>query len=501
VVEKTIRRLQADMESGVTTSQEITQAYLDRIEYYDKGQFGFHAYEVVAADAITQAMAADNARKAGKKSALLGIPIAIKNLYDTFDMPTTNGSLTFEGFRPARDAFQVAKLRQAGAVIIGKAALEEYATSGYYSNDAWGQVWNVFSPSRSAIASSGGSGSALAANLAAAALGSQTGDSLYGPASAASLVTLRGTDGLESGSGVMPLVWLTDFGGAMTRSVSDLADMLNAVVGTDPDDPATAPAAAHIPKDWRSVLDINALKGKRIGFIPSTWVDPFGTNGTIAAEKAALKYLMDAGATLVEMGVTAGGTDTPPQTPDNTTGNVRAEGWAQYIDRHPELASQGFRIKTAVDVDCSQKKVAYVRADASTCSAVPAPRMTAAEIQAKRDYRVSRQNVVKAWMDSAGVDAIVYPGLLSEISVNDGGGARPSFGRRDTPGAANGVPTVVVPVGYDDHHQPVSIQFLGRAWDDAKLVGMAYAFERIAEAAGHGHVAASTAPRLPFKRR
>jgi len=206
------------------------------------------------------------------------------------------------------------------------------------------------------------------------------------------------------------------------------------------------------------------------------------------------------------MGVTAGGTDAPPQTPDNTTGNVRAEGWAQYIDRHPELVAQGFQIKTAVDVDCSQKKVAYVRADAATCSAAPAPRMTAAEIQAKRDYRVSRQNVVKAWMDSAGadhrgVDAVVYPGLLSEISVNDGGGGRPSFGRRDTPGAANGVPTVVAPAGYDDHHQPISIQLLGRAWDDAKLVGMAYAFEHIAEAAGHGHVAAATAPRLPFKRR
>jgi amidase len=322
-------------------------------------------------------------------------------------MPTTNGSLTFEGFRPARDAFQVAKLREAGAVILGKAALEEYATSGYYSNDAWGQVWNVFSPSKSALASSGGSASAVAASMAAAALGSQTGDSLYAPASAASLVTLRGTDGLQSGSGVMPLVWLTDFGGAMTRSVSDLADMLNIVAGTDADDPATAPATSRIPKDWRSVLDLNALKGKRIGFIPSTWVDTFGTTGSLAAQKAALKYLTDAGATIVEMGVTAGGTDAPPQTPDNTPGDLRSEGWMQYIDRHPELAAQGFKIKTAVDVNCSQKKVAYVRADAASCSAAPAPRMTAAEIQAKRDYRISRHGwtrparIVRAWTPSS----------------------------------------------------------------------------------------------------
>jgi len=504
VVEKTIGQLRHDMETGVTTSQEITQAYLDRIEFYDKGQFGFHAYEVVAADAIRQARAADAARRAGKKGPLLGIPIAIKNLYDTYDMPTTNGSLTFDGFRPAHDAFQVAKLRKAGAVLIGKAALEEYATSGFYSNDAWGQVWNVFSPSRSAIASSGGSASAVAASLAAAALGSQTGDSLYGPASASSLVTLRGTDGLESGSGIMPLVWMTDFGGVLARSVSDLADMLNIVAGTDPADPVTAPASDHIPADWRTMLDINALKGKRIGYIPSTWVDPLGTTGTISAEKAALRYFADAGATIVEMGATVGGTNAPPQPQDTTTGNVRAEGWMQYIDRHPELAAQGFKIKTSVDVDCSQKKVAYVRADAPSCSAPPPPRMTPAEIKAKRDYRLLRQAVVKTWMDEAGtdhrgVDAIVYPGLLSEISVNDGGGARPSFGRRDTPGAANGVPTVAFPVGFDDHGQPVNIQLLGRAWDDPKLVGLAYAFEHVAQAAGHGHVAPMTVPALRRK--
>jgi amidase len=505
VVEKTVGQLQLDMEAGLTTSQEITQAYLDRIEFYDKGQFGFHAYEVLAADAMKQAKAADDARKAGQKGGLLGIPIAIKNLYDTLDMPTTNGSLTFDGFRPAHDAFQVAKLRKAGAVLIGKTALEEYATSGYYSNDAWGQVWNVFSPSRSAIGSSGGSASAVAASMAAAALGSQTGDSLYGPASAASLVTLRGTDGLESGSGIMPLVWLTDFGGVIARSVSDLADMLNVVAGTDPEDPATAPASDRIPADWRTMLDTSSLKGKRIGYIPSVWLDPFGTAGTIAAEKAALRYLTDAGAVIIEMGATVGSTDTPPQTTDTTTGNVRSEGWMQYIDRHPELTAQGFEITSAVDVDCSQKKVAYVRADAAGCSAAPAPRMTRAEIKAKRDYRVSRQSVVKMWMDTAGadhlgVDAIVYPGLLSEISVNDGGGPRPSFGRRDTPGAANGVPTIVVPAGFDDHGQPIGIQLLGRAWDDAKLVGMAYAFERAAGAANHGHVAPVTVPALSYRK-
>jgi len=501
VVGKTIAKLRADLESGVTTSVEITQAYLDRIKAYDQGQFGFHAFEVVAQDALEQARAADNARVPGSNRPLLGIPIGVKNLYDTFDMPTTNGSMTFAGFRPAHDAFQIGLLRKAGAVIIGKTALEEYATSGNYSNDAWGQVWNVFNPSKSAIASSGGSASAVAASLAASAMGSQTGDSLYGPSSGASLVTLRGTDGLESGTGVMPLTYLTDFGGVIARSVPDLADMLNVVVAVDPADPETSAPGRHTPADWRTVLDRNALRGKRIGFIPSTWVDPFGTTNTTDAEKAALQYFVDAGATIVEMGVTVNGIDAPPG-PTAPAGDIRSEGWRQYIDSHPELAAQGFKIASAVDVDCSQKKVAYVRADASTCSATPATRLTPAQIQAFRDYRRGRQATTKTWMDTAGadqlgVDAVVYPGLLSDISLNDGGGGRASFGRRDTPSAANGVPTVIFPVGYDNAGQPINIQLMGRAWDDDKLVGMAYAFEVIANAAGHGHVEAITAPALP----
>jgi amidase len=337
--------------------------------------------------------------------------------------------------------------------------------------------------------------------MAAAALGSQTGDSLYGPSSAASLVTLRGTDGLESGTGVMPLTYLTDFGGVIARSVPDLADMLNVVVAVDPDDPETSAPGRHTPSDWRSVLDPNALQGKRIGYIPSTWVDPFGTTNTTDAERAALQYFLNAGATIVEMGVTVGGIDTPPS-PAAPPGDIRAEGWGHYIDTHPELATQGFKIFTHVDVDCSQKKVAYVRADPSTCSATPSPRLTPAQIQAFRDYRRGRQVTLKAWMDTAGVDqrgvdAIVYPGLLSDVSLNDGGGSRASFGRRDTPSAANGSPTVIFPVGYNNQGQPINIQLLGRAWDDDKLVGMAYAFEEIANAAGHGHVEATTAPALP----
>ncbi len=238
---------------------------------------------------------------------MLGIPIAVKNLFDTYDMATTNGSFTFAGFRPKKDAFQVAKLREAGAVIIGKAALEEYATSGSYSNDPWGQVWNAFHPSKSALASLrrlGHGASRRTSPPARSARRPVTRCTRPRPAPRWSRCAAR--TGWSPAAASCRCRWLTDFGGVMTRSVPDLADMLNVVTGTDPEDPTTAPADAERPADWRTTLDQDALKGKRIGYIPSTWEDPFGTTGTVEASKAALKYLTDAGATIVEMGTTVG---------------------------------------------------------------------------------------------------------------------------------------------------------------------------------------------------
>src|SRR5258708_2076361 len=218
VVGKTIAQLRADMGSGVTTSEKITQAYLDRIAAYDTGQFGFHSYEIVASNAIDQARAADASRKEAASRALPGLPIVGKN-------------------------------------------------------------------------------------------------------------------GLESATAVLPLTYLTDFGGAMARSVPDLADILNAVVAVDPADPETSAPGRHTPADWRTVLDPHALQGKRIGFIASAWVDPFGTTNTTSAEMAALQYFTSAGATIVPIGVTVGGTDTPPAPPAPPTDRGSA-GWWRVIDSH-----------------------------------------------------------------------------------------------------------------------------------------------------------------------
>lgn len=477
VVDKSIGELQAAMEAGRTTAQEITRAYLDRIAAYDGGQFGFNSYTTVARDAMRQARRADRARDRGKRGALLGIPVAVKDLYDTKDMPTTNGSLVFEGFRPTKDAFQVARLRAAGAVIIGKASMEEYATFGHHSDSAYGQVWNAFDPSKSPLGSSGGSAVATAASLAGFALGSQTGDSLYGPASAASLVTMRGTDGMASSSGVMPLVWLQDYAGAMTRTVSDLADVLNVTTGTDPDDPATEEADAHRPRDWRTVLDPGALKGKRIGYDPAAFVDPFGTAGTIAATKDAFRHLRAAGAEIVEM------PPAPSRPSTEGLGDRNYHGWQLWIDAHPESP-----YKSPVEIITSPLKLPYARQPPYTGPGA----MTPSQVAAWKAWRAEYKDRLARWMDDSGVDAVAYPGLLSDINLNDG--TRPTFGRRDPPSSGAGVPSVAVPAGRNDHGEPIDLQLMGREWEDAKVLGYAYAFERRAR----GHVAPDTVPRLRY---
>ncbi|HZO05408.1 MAG TPA: amidase family protein, partial [Solirubrobacterales bacterium] len=219
VVGKGVTQLLADMASGETTSQEITRAYLDRIAAYDTGPWGLHSYLHVAGNAMAQARKADEERAAGIAKPLLGVPISLKDLYDTYDQPTTGGFLGLEGYTPPKDGFQVKRLRDAGAVLIGKVNLDELAFGGLGDGSGFGTPWNGLLPSRTAMGSSGGSAASVAASLAAASMGSQTGDSLYGPSTAHSLATIRATTGLTSTQGVIPLFLHGDSAGPIARTV------------------------------------------------------------------------------------------------------------------------------------------------------------------------------------------------------------------------------------------------------------------------------------------
>ncbi|NYF11021.1 amidase [Leifsonia sp. AK011] len=476
VVSKSIAELQADMELGVVTSEQITQAYLDRIAAYDDGPFGFHSFITVADDALDQARAADARRAAGETGELLGIPMGIKDIYDTYDMPTTGGSAALEGWTPAKDSYQVAKLREAGAVILGKTNLSEWANSGSRSESGYGQVWNALSPSKTSFGSSGGSAVALAASLTAGAMGTQTGVSLYAPATGSSMTMFRGTDGMASTRGVMPLTYGQDYAGPIARTVTDLAYILNATTGTDPDELLTAEADAHRPEDWTDHLTVDGLQGKRVGFIPGSFVSGFADDTTGATVLASLSELEKAGATLVEMG-------TPPSAGSAPSVN----GWALYIS---EQESFPFPNSSALKAD--ERVLPYNRGTDNTGGAV-VPRPTDEQIQARIDARKLSKDRIAQWMDAADVDFVVYAGFISDIYNNDGNSNQHSSDRATgVPTSNYGVPTVVVPMGANEHGYPMSLQIVGRAWDDAAVLNAGYALEQATQA----QLESQYAPRL-----
>jgi amidase len=492
VVGKSITEELAAMEDGETTAAQITKAYLDRIAAYNDGPLGFHALISVNPNAMAEARKDDELRAEGDTAPLLGIPIAAKDIYDTTEMPTTGGSLVFENYVPEKNSFIVQQLINAGAIIIGKANLSEFANSGFYSASAYGQVWNAFDPSKASIGSSGGSAVAVATSMAAAALGTQTGDSLWGPSSAASLVALRGTDGLTTCQGVMPLTYIQDFCGAITRTTEDQALVLNAIATRDPGEYTQGLEGAgwegRRPTDWSSYLKTDALQGKTIGWEVEAWTSPWGDEGTINAMKEEFKYLEAAGAKVRKIGI-------PPAAPEKALFNIKGdtgyEGWLKWIQDHPNSP-----YKSPPEITNSQLRIPQLR---SSPTYTGEGAMSEASIKGFVEYRQAYQAELKKWMEEEGVDAVVFPGEASTIHLNDSNES--SFARetatgvRIDPQASNaGVPTAIFPAGVNPVGQPDNLQLEGPAFSDPELLGMAYAFENVA----HGQQATKFAPALRY---
>lgn len=484
VVGKTVIELLDDMESGETNARQIMRAYLDRIAAYDQGPFGFHSFISINGNAMAEAKAADELRAEGSTLPLLGVPVAVKDIIDTEELKTTGGSLVFKNFQPLKDAFIVQRLREAGAIVIGKANLSEFANSGHYSESAYGQVWNAFDPSTSSIGSSGGSATAVAASLAPMALGSQTGDSLWGPASGASLVSMRGTDGQTSASRTMPLTYLQDYVGAFTRTVADHALVLNAIAAPNPDDYAQKIGGAgwegKRPSDWRDHLDPNALQGKTIGYYPAAFVDPFGTEDTTAKLQDQFKYFTSAGATVKEV-------TSPPSSPkssDYFSGDRGYTGWLKWIQDEPNspYADPEEILYSPLRLPTYRSPGPYTGSGA----------MSDEQLEGFVAYRQAYQQRLTEWMDEEGVDAVVFPGHLSYVHLNDS--PPPSFGRLDPQSSNAGVPTMIFPAGTNSDGKPGNLQLEGRPFSDMELLGMAYDFEL----ESNGHVETTYAPALRY---
>ena len=304
VHEQSIVDLQSAMTSGRVTSRGLVDSYLARIQAYDQAGPRLNSIVLLNPRAREEADAMDRERAdKGPRGPLHGIPVLIKDNYDTADMPTSGGALALATLQPSADAFQVKKLRDAGAVILGKTTMHELASGITNISSLTSQTRNPYDLYRTPGGSSGGTGAAIGASFAAAGMGSDTCGSIRIPAANQNLVGLRGTHGLSSRSGVMPLSSTQDIAGPLARTVTDLAIMLDATVGPDPADPITKENAGHIPKTYRESLVEGGLKGARIGVLRSLWGSAPEDEEVAGIVRRALDSMKTQGAEVVDVAV------------------------------------------------------------------------------------------------------------------------------------------------------------------------------------------------------
>lgn len=498
--------LQEALTQGRVTSSDLTGAYMARIEAYDRQGPGLNSVRVINPDALSIAADLDGVKPSASQP-LAGLPILVKDNIATGDrQPTTAGSLALDAAHARDDAPVIKRLREAGAVILGKANLTEFANilavgmpSGYSS--IAGYVRNPYSPKLMANGapvvlpggSSAGSAVAVAAGLCAAAIGTETSGSLLSPATQNGLVTVKPTVGLISRSGIIPISHSQDTAGPMTRTVRDSAILLNVLAARDPDDPAT-----HLlqrPEDYTAHLDRDGLKGARIG-VPSDPDDPlndpfYGPLSPRAKEvmAQAIKVLEDLGATIVRAAIPAigwiggPGTTMPvlnrnPFSPAKGTAGPASVVFLYELKRDLNLYLRHWatrtQMKTMADVIAFNTENAdkALRYGQDLFLAAEQTRGDLSELEYKSaramDLMAAKERGMDAYMDRHRLDAVVFPG-----ASGSGIAAKPGY------------PSVQVPAGFisgvgktDTPDYPLGLTFTGRAWSEATLLRFAYAYEQ-----------------------
>jgi len=480
--EATIADLQAGMTAGRMTSVSITRQYIARIEELDrKGPTLRHVLEINP-DALAIAESLDRERKSGRvRGPLHGVPILLKDNIDTADrMTTTAGSLALEGSIPLQDAFIAAKLRAAGAVLLGKTNLSEWANfRSTHSSSGWsgrgGQAKNPYVLDRNPCGSSSGSGGAVSANLCAAAIGTETDGSIVCPSSANGIVGIKPTLGLVSRTGIIPIAHSQDTAGPMARTVRDAAIILNALTGIDPRDPATRGAQARGLIDYTRALDPNGLRGARIGVartkffgysdvtdkIVNDAIDAMKALGAVIVDPANIEtagkfddsefdvllyeFKADLNAYLAGLG---------PKAPVRTLQDI-IDFNDRNKDREMPWFGQEIMVMAQKKGPVSEKKY---------------------RDQLAKNVRMSRTQGIDATMNKHKLDAIVAPTGGPPWTTDLINGDHFS-GASSTPAAVAGYPNINVPAGFW-HSLPVGVSFFGRAYSEPTLIKLAYAYEQ-----------------------
>ena len=479
--ELTVAELQAGMKSGKWTARALVEKYLSRIEEIDKRGPAVNAVIELNPEALQIAEKLDEERKAGRvRGPLHGVPVLIKDNIDTADrMTTTAGSLALAGSVAPKDSFVAQRLREAGAVLLGKTNLSEWAnTRSTHSTSGWsgrgGLTRNPYALDRNPCGSSSGSGAAVAANLAAIAVGTETDGSVVCPSSANSLVGIKPTLGLVSRSGIIPIAHSQDTAGPMTRTVADAAALLSALAGIDADDAITSESRGKAHADYTQFLDANGLKGARIG-VPRKF---FGFNDHVdKLINSAVEVMRKLGAVVVDPAEieTAGQFDET---------ELEVLLYELKADLNKYLASLGPRapvhsLKEVIEFNerNAEREMPYFGQELFIKAEAKGPLTSKDYLKAlAQNQRLSRTEGIDAAMSKHKLDAMVAP---------TGGPPWPTdlingdhfTGGYSTPSAVAGYPHITVPAGYV-HGLPVGVSFFGRAYSEPVLIKLAYAYEQ-----------------------
>jgi len=478
--EMTIDAMQQAMTQGTQTARGLTELYLARIEALDKKGPALGSVLETNPDALTIADALDKERKEkGPRGPLHGIPVLIKDNIDTADkMMTTAGSLALVGPAPSQDAFIVERLRAAGAVILGKTNLSEWANfRSTRSVSGWsgrgGLVRNPYALDRSACGSSSGTGAAIAANFAAVGVGTETDGSVICPSSTNGLVGIKPTVGLASRSGIIPISHTQDTPGPMARTVRDAALLLAVLAGGDPRDPATAAGAGKVPADFVTGLDAGALKGARLGVLRGSFAG-YSPKSDLVLDAAVAK-LKELGAEVID----------PVELPNAGKYDGAEFEVLQYefkADLNTYLAGRpGLPVKTLADLIAfndknRDKELPYFGQELFLDCEKKGP-LTEAKYKEAVDKarRLSREGIDKA-LKGQRLDALVAlsggPAWTVDLVNGDH-----YLGSSTSPAAVSGYPSITVPAG-EVAGLPVGVSFFATAWSEPRLVRLAYAFEQ-----------------------
>jgi amidase len=479
--EATLAALQEKMQAGALRSKTLTETYLRRIEELDRRGPALRSVIETNPDALAIAESLDQERKAkGARGPLHGIPVLLKDNIDTADrMTTTAGSLALEGSIAARDAFVAERLRAAGAVILGKANLSEWANfRSTHSTSGWsargGQCRNPYSLDRNPCGSSSGSGVAVSANLCAVAVGTETDGSIVCPSTTSGIVGIKPTVGLLSRAGIIPISHTQDTPGPMARTVADAAALLGALTGEDPRDPATAASHGRSAADYARFLDRDGLRGARIGVARNL----FGFSDRVdRLMEDALAEMKRRGAVLVDPAEVPHTKELDDPELEVLLYEFKADLNAYLAGLGPKVAARSLADLIAFNERRKEVEMPFFGQELFLKAQDKGPLTTPAYVEAlEKCRRLSRAEGIDAVMDQHTLDALVAPtgGPAWNTDLVNGDHFT---GGSSTGAAVAGYPSITVPAGFV-FGLPVGISFFGRAWSEATLVKLAYAFEQ-----------------------